>query len=74
MVFLDSVLEAGGKNDGGDIGRQGGESNMDTQTDWQYRMECHWTFEEAGNFCSSKGRRTNYLVSEKRTIESKKET
>lgn len=68
------MLEAGGKNGGGDIGRQGGESNMDSQTDWQYRMEYHGTFEEEDSFCSSKGRRTNYLVSEKRTIESKKET
>lgn len=36
-----NVLVTGGECDGGDIGRRAGESDVDTQTFWQGKIEHH---------------------------------
>lgn len=68
-----SVLVAGGDNDGGDkcrwAGERGGHPDFLARQDGALLK----TFAKGANFCSSKERRTSYLLSEKRRNTDSKE-
>lgn len=61
-----SVLVAGGENDGGDKCRWAGDRSG--HPDFLARQDEAplKTFAKGANFCTTKGRRTSYLLSDKR--------